>query len=38
MMDCHCHCFTLFLRQLSLACFGDEILGEMDALTQHSCS
>lgn len=34
-MDCHCHCFTLFPRHLF---FGDEILGEMDALTQHSCS
>lgn len=32
MMDCHCHCFILFPNCLLLACAGDDILGEMDAL------
>lgn len=34
MMDCHC--FTFFLSCLLLACVGDDILGEMGALTLHS--
>lgn len=33
-----CHRLTLFPRHLLLTCFGDAIRGEMDALTQHSCS
>lgn len=35
-MNCHCHCFALFPSCLLLACVGDDILGEMDALIQHS--
>lgn len=38
MMDCHCHHFTLFSGHPLLTCFGDEVLGEMDALTHQSCS
>lgn len=38
MMYCHFHGLSLFPRRVLLTCFGDEILGEMDALTQPSCS